>query len=82
MGLETFNEPLLASYESVSDKTQKGGKESKKEDKNLHHPYFINSFGVQELDDKSIGNECLFPHQHLIIKTNEKVQDCKYNRYS
>ncbi len=49
MGLKTFNEPLLASYKSVSDKTQNRGKEEKREDENLHHPYFINSFGVQEL---------------------------------
>lgn len=30
IGLETFNERLLASYKSVSDKTQKGGQKKKR----------------------------------------------------
>lgn len=61
MGLKTFNEPLLASYESVSDKTQKRGKEEKREDENLHHPYFINSFGVQELGWENNWQQMLSP---------------------
>lgn len=35
MGLKTFNEPLLASYKSVSDKIQKGGKEEREKNKKM-----------------------------------------------
>lgn len=60
MGLKTFNEPLLARYGSASDKIQKGSGEGIKGRENLHHSNFINAFGVQEADDKTVGTEMLF----------------------
>lgn len=58
MGLKTFNEPLLARHGSASDKIQKGSEIKGR--KNVHQSNFINAFGAQEVDDKTIGAEMLF----------------------
>lgn len=73
MGLKTFNEPLLASYESVSDKTQKRGKEKRKKERPEIYITLILLIPLvsKNLDDKTIGNKC-FPPQHLIIKQMKK----------